>query len=79
MRLWKNKKNIRKYYREVVKPRRKEAKQKDFRLVISDTVEDICMNFCKFGGSGSTCIWCQMHEGQCPFDELMKEVENDFN
>lgn len=78
--IWlKKRKNIRKYYRDVIKPKRKAAGQKDFRVVIIDAVEDICNNFCKFSGTGSDCVWCQLHEGKCPFDELMKEVENDFN
>lgn len=49
----------------------------DFQDLIIKTTETICDDFCKFSGSGdseSGCVWCQMHEGACPFDELLERI-----
>lgn len=44
---------------------------------ITDAVETICDKFCKYSGSGANnqCVWNLTHEGQCPFDEIMKEIQ----
>lgn len=47
---------------------------------IQDTVErlaeNICDNFCKFSNTGNDghCIWCQMHNDECPLDEIMEKA-----
>lgn len=48
----------------------------DVQIVVEETVEEICDKFCKFSGTGTDghCIWCQMHEDDCPLDELLKVV-----
>lgn len=50
---------------------------KELRESIMETAENICDNFCKFGGTGNEngCAWCQTHEGDCPLDKILKEVE----
>lgn len=50
----------------------------DVAVLIVETVEEVCKHFCKFGNSGenNVCVWQQSHEGQCPFDDLLKEVES---
>ena len=52
----------------------------DLAVLIEETAEMICDKFCKFGGTGDEngCVWCQIHENQCPFDDLLKEIGNDL-
>lgn len=52
---------------------------KELFITICETAEKICDDFCKFGGTGDNdngCVWCQSHEGQCPFDDLMEGVKD---
>jgi hypothetical protein len=49
----------------------------DIQLVAEQTAEEICDKFCKFSGTGKDghCVWCQIHEDNCPLDKLLKVVE----
>lgn len=62
-------------YIEYVEEITKELKLRQARK-ITDAVETVCDKFCKYSGSGANneCVWSLTHEGQCPFDEIMKEV-----
>lgn len=48
----------------------------DVQIIVMETVEEFCNKFCKFSNTGSEnqCAWCQMHDGECPFDKLLGEV-----
>ena len=52
----------------------------DVQLLIVETVEDVCKNFCKYGGTGNEkgCVYQQTHYGECPFNDLLKEIGNVF-
>ena len=49
----------------------------DVQRIVEETVNNICKDFCKFSGTSEKghCVWCQLHEDDCPFDELLKVVE----
>ena len=51
----------------------------DLQNLIVETVEDVCDHFCKYSGTGDKkrCVYVETHSGECPFDELLKEIEND--
>ena len=51
----------------------------DLSILIEETAETICDKFCKFSGTGDIegCVWCQTHEDNCPFDDLLREVGNE--
>lgn len=46
----------------------------DLQLLIAETIENVCDNFCKYSGTGDEngCVYSQTHCGECPFDDLMK-------
>lgn len=48
----------------------------DLHLKIMETAENMCDNFCKYGGTGDEngCVYCQTHCGECPLDDLLKEI-----
>ena len=48
----------------------------DVQLLIIETVEDVCKHFCKYSGTGNEkgCVYQQIHLGECPFNDLLKEI-----
>ena len=50
----------------------------DLQNLIVETVENVCDHFCKYSGTGDEngCVYCQTHCGECPFDDLLKEIGN---
>ena len=46
------------------------------QLLIAETVDNVCKNFCKYSGTGNEegCVYTQTHCGECPFTDLLKEV-----
>lgn len=44
--------------------------------LIIQTSENVCDNFCKYSGTGNEngCVYCQTHCGECPLDDLLKEI-----
>ncbi len=50
----------------------------DVQLLIIETVEDVCKHFCKYSGTGNEkgCVYQQTHLGECPFNDLLKEIGN---
>ena len=50
----------------------------DLERKMIETIEKVCDNFCKYGGTGDDngCVYCQTHCGECPFDDVAKEIEH---
>lgn len=48
----------------------------DLQLLIAETVDDVCNHFCKYSGTGDKngCVYTQTHCGECPFNDLLKEI-----
>ena len=48
----------------------------DLQLLIEETAENVCDNFCKYNNTGDDngCVYMQTHAGACPFDALLKEI-----
>lgn len=46
--------------------------------ILMDLVENICDNFCKYSGTGTSedgCEYCRTHNGECPLDVITREIE----
>ena len=50
----------------------------DLERKMIDTIEKVCDGFCKYNGTGDEngCVYCQTHCGECPFDDVIKEIEH---
>ena len=48
----------------------------DLQLLIAETYDDVCKNFCKYSGTGNKggCVYTETHYGECPFNDLLKEI-----
>ena len=50
----------------------------ELQNLIIETVENVCNHFCKYSGTGNEkgCVYQQIHLGECPFNDLLKEIGN---
>lgn len=50
----------------------------DLERKMIETIEKVCDNFCKYSGTGDDngCVYCQTHCGECPFEDVVKEIEH---
>ena len=64
------------FYMEYAEAVMKELKLKEAEK-ITKTIETVCDKFCKYNGTGkdNQCVYSLTHAGKCPFDEIMKELE----
>lgn len=55
----------------------KKSQLKEIQEIVDKTSSEICDQFCKFSGTGENghCVWCQMHEDDCPLDKLLEVVD----
>lgn len=50
---------------------------KALQIIVEETTENVCDNFCKYSNTGDSengCEYCQNHNNECPFDKLYKAV-----
>ena len=48
----------------------------DLEFLIAETCDNVCKNFCKYSGIGNEkgCVYQLTHCGECPFNDLLKEI-----